>query len=816
MSRSYRFGEFLVNPASRELWRGQRLVALPPPVFDCLSYLLEHHDRAVGRDELVAAVWGKTQISDTLLGQTILRIRRELRDDGKEQRVLRTIPRFGYRWVAPFETEDASIVTPAAPASPADPALTLAAEPATRTEPPAPRTDTAAADTLAVDLAAGATAPTAVRPMQSSRRGLLAAMVFGALLLVSAGAWLLHRMSSAPDTAAVSARAGAPVSAVLPASIEPASAEWSWMRLGVMDATAARLRSAGLASVPSENVVALLAAPEGRRSSDLRATLAAELLITPHVLRIADSWHIELAAEDGAGRHYAAEAQASDAMMAARAAADRLLAILGRDPVQTGNEHVDSALVRRIDAALLADDPASARALIAQASPDEQQSAEVRLRLAKMDFRGGRLDEARARLVAMLDEAPANTAPILRASILNGLGAVAIAQAQPQQADLHFSQAIELLEKHSDPEQLGQAWLGRAAAAADQRQFDIAATYYPRARIAYRQANDTLALIRVFANEGFAEYDLGRPARALHQLMKASEGFEKWGALNEALLTYIGQISCNLALLDNRMAMQAADAGEALAARVDNPHTLERYRVARGRALIATGRLREARQLLDEVIRGAVDRDTAAVAEVALARLALESGDGAEAARQASHAISVLTAVNHLVARADAWLIQLRAELRAGDKVQATKTLNALEDWAKPTDEAQAHLVARVGRAEYAHQFSEGDWRRQFDEARDLAAHGDMPRQIALVAVSYVEALLSAGDLDAATIETGRVSRWSEQDFSCALLEARLYAATGHEEARRTAIASAELLAGERPIPAALRSATLSSDSAKP
>src|SRR3954468_19481804 len=110
MSRSYRFGEFLVNPASRELWRGQRLVALPPPVFDCLSYLLEHHERAVGRDELVAAVWGKTEISDTLLGQTVLRLRRELGDDAREQRLLRTIPRFGYHWVAPLEIGASEIV----------------------------------------------------------------------------------------------------------------------------------------------------------------------------------------------------------------------------------------------------------------------------------------------------------------------------------------------------------------------------------------------------------------------------------------------------------------------------------------------------------------------------------------------------------------------------------------------------------------------------------------------------------------------------------------------------------------------------------
>src|SRR5215468_449585 len=72
MSRSYRFGEFRINPALRELWRGDRPVALPPLVFDCPTYLLEDRDRAIGGDELVASVWDKSVVSDTLLDQTIL------------------------------------------------------------------------------------------------------------------------------------------------------------------------------------------------------------------------------------------------------------------------------------------------------------------------------------------------------------------------------------------------------------------------------------------------------------------------------------------------------------------------------------------------------------------------------------------------------------------------------------------------------------------------------------------------------------------------------------------------------------------------
>ncbi len=63
----YRFADFRLNPATRELQRGTELVALPPRAFDCLAYLVERRERAIGRDELIAAVWGKAEVSDTLL-----------------------------------------------------------------------------------------------------------------------------------------------------------------------------------------------------------------------------------------------------------------------------------------------------------------------------------------------------------------------------------------------------------------------------------------------------------------------------------------------------------------------------------------------------------------------------------------------------------------------------------------------------------------------------------------------------------------------------------------------------------------------------
>jgi hypothetical protein len=60
------------------------------------------------------------------------------------------------------------------------------------------------------------------------------------------------------------------------------------------------------------------------------------------------------------------------------------------------------------------------------------------------------------------------------------------------------------------------------------------------------------------------------------------------------------------------------------------------------------------------------------------------------------------------------------------------------------------------------------------------------------------------------------VSRWSDQDFDCAVLEARLYSATGRNEARQATVARARVLAGERPIPSDALSAPVSNGAAKP
>ena len=108
----YRFGEYCLDPAMRELRQGGLEVSLPPKSFDCLVYLVEHRDRAVGRDELISAVWGRVDVSDAVLAQTLLRARRSVGDTGAGQTTIRTIPRFGYRWAAPLVAEHRDTALP--------------------------------------------------------------------------------------------------------------------------------------------------------------------------------------------------------------------------------------------------------------------------------------------------------------------------------------------------------------------------------------------------------------------------------------------------------------------------------------------------------------------------------------------------------------------------------------------------------------------------------------------------------------------------------------------------------------------------------
>jgi hypothetical protein len=225
--------------------------------------------------------------------------------------------------------------------------------------------------------------------------------------------------------------------------------------------------------------------------------------------------------------------------------------------------------------------------------------------------------------------------------------------------------------------------------------------------------------------------------------------------------------------------------------------------LARAKALAAVGRLREARELLNRLrdTNPGSDDVTAAAAAVPLARLEMESGAAATAARLAGPAADALAQPGYVRMRADAWLTDVRALVRSGDATGAKAALAAFGAWAAGAGDRHASLFAGLARAEYHWRLGAGDWRADFDSARAIADESAIPADIAAAAAAYADALLAEGDLEKAEVEVGRLSRWSDQDFDCALREALLYAALGRDEARQSALTRARALAGERTIP---------------
>jgi DNA-binding winged helix-turn-helix (wHTH) protein len=105
----WHFGAFRLDPAHACLWRGEDALVLPPKPFAVLQYLVTHADRLVTKAELLDAVWPETAISDAVLRVAIGTVRKVLDDPAPRPRYIATVPRRGYRFLAPVAVTHASV-----------------------------------------------------------------------------------------------------------------------------------------------------------------------------------------------------------------------------------------------------------------------------------------------------------------------------------------------------------------------------------------------------------------------------------------------------------------------------------------------------------------------------------------------------------------------------------------------------------------------------------------------------------------------------------------------------------------------------------
>src|SRR5262245_61184815 len=99
--RCLTFGDLSLDLAKEKLVCGGEAVALTPKAFAVLRRLAEDPGQLVSKEELLQAGWGSTHVSEGVLKVIILEIRRALEDDPAAPRYIETVPRRGYRFVAP-------------------------------------------------------------------------------------------------------------------------------------------------------------------------------------------------------------------------------------------------------------------------------------------------------------------------------------------------------------------------------------------------------------------------------------------------------------------------------------------------------------------------------------------------------------------------------------------------------------------------------------------------------------------------------------------------------------------------------------------
>src|SRR5262245_9172463 len=115
----YFFEDFVLDTGRRELRRGPVSVELEPQVFDVLEFLIRTRDRVASRDDLLEAVWNGWVVSESTLSSRINAARFAIGDDGTAQRLIRTLPRKGVRFVGSVREhqEGAPAAATAAPAT---------------------------------------------------------------------------------------------------------------------------------------------------------------------------------------------------------------------------------------------------------------------------------------------------------------------------------------------------------------------------------------------------------------------------------------------------------------------------------------------------------------------------------------------------------------------------------------------------------------------------------------------------------------------------------------------------------------------------
>ena len=106
---TFRFAAFSLDAATRQLLCNTREVSLSPKAFQLLLLLVTNCDRAVSKQDVQQSLWPSTFVLETNVASLIAEIRRALDDDAAKPRFVRTIHRFGYRFIGQVDRSTVAV-----------------------------------------------------------------------------------------------------------------------------------------------------------------------------------------------------------------------------------------------------------------------------------------------------------------------------------------------------------------------------------------------------------------------------------------------------------------------------------------------------------------------------------------------------------------------------------------------------------------------------------------------------------------------------------------------------------------------------------
>jgi DNA-binding winged helix-turn-helix (wHTH) protein/Tol biopolymer transport system component len=99
LDTTFQIGPWLISPKLNRIARNGKTIHLEPKIMSVLVCLAEHQCNVVSKEQLFAAVWADTFVTDDVLKRSISELRKALEDDPKEPEFIETIPKGGYRLV---------------------------------------------------------------------------------------------------------------------------------------------------------------------------------------------------------------------------------------------------------------------------------------------------------------------------------------------------------------------------------------------------------------------------------------------------------------------------------------------------------------------------------------------------------------------------------------------------------------------------------------------------------------------------------------------------------------------------------------------